>query len=95
MCVPDENKCKARIFSVLIANLGFHNVLGTVLVYDFWTPPHPINFVHGLNFNFFQPTNIYFVLFEVYDSFWAERCGQDRPTISTIFKKSSVYLELC
>ena len=31
-------------------------IMGSVLVYDFWTPPPPINFVHGSDKKFLNLT---------------------------------------
>ena len=58
------------------------------------------------DFNYFQQKNIYLVLFQgqvrsisgpsdaARTCQGAERCGKDRPSISTIFNKISIYLEL-
>ena len=32
---------------IKLVYFGYKNLLGNLLVYDFWTPPPPINFVHA------------------------------------------------
>ena len=70
-------------------------------------PPPPINFVHDLDFNYFQQKificiisglgqvrTIYGPSAAARTGQWAEPCDQDRPLISTTFNKNSLHLGL-
>ena len=62
----ERSSCGFKFLFMLIT-LIFLNSCGSVLDNDFWTPPPLINFVHDLDFTYFQQKkNIYFVLFQGY-----------------------------